>query len=232
MPASANWRDIVTICRAEGFDDPNDVYKKAMLMFKKFRSYKWHRKQSPPRMKSKKETDMERRQLRRRFLDLFWKPLDKNKEEMEKLVEDAMDTAWFDDLIDFAVGILTLFNDGRTYRKLIERCYFNAAPGERQIDVAIELGMGSSCFSDKHKEAVTLIGIEAWMHAKNMEYEDMAKRIVEYHDIYPDNIPGKRDQSEYFLNYFEPHKKQKNQDPKKPKKQSAKLRKKKDGVKQ
>lgn len=94
MPKSVNWDKIVSICGAEGFPDAIEVYKKCMLMFDKYRYIKWHKQQSPPKKKTRKEIEKERRELRRRFLDLFWKPLKGNEKEMEALVEDAMKTSW------------------------------------------------------------------------------------------------------------------------------------------
>lgn len=206
MPNSANWRNIVSICAAEGFPDANEVYEKCMLMFNKYRYIKWHKQQSPPKKKSRKEIEKERRELRRRFLDLFWKPLKENEKEMEELVEDAMNTSWFDELLTFAIGIISFFDKGKTYKKILEVCYLNADEKDTQLDRQLACGLGRTSFNDKHKEAVTLIGIEAWMHAKNMEYEEMAKDIVEKHEIYPDNIKEIRDSREYFLHYFEPRK--------------------------
>ena len=117
-----------------------------------------------------------------------------------------MNTSWFDELLTFAIGIISFFDKGKTYKKILEVCYLNADEKDTQLDRQLACGLGRTSFNDKHKEAVTLIGIEAWMHAKNMEYEEMAKDIVEKHEIYPDNIKEIRDSREYFLHYFEPRK--------------------------
>ena len=131
MPKSANWDKIVSICGAEGFPDVSEVYEKCMLMFNKYRYIKWHKQQSPPKKKSRKEIEKERRELRRRFLDLFWKPLKGNEQEMEALVEDAMKTSWFDDLLAFAIDIISFFDKGKIY--------IGSSAGSQIIGSTIEL---------------------------------------------------------------------------------------------
>ena len=136
------------------------------------------------------EIEAERRQLRYDLLDLFWRPFDEYKVQMRDLVDRAMATIWFEDLLDNATDMMLMYERGPKYKKILDNYYFHPNPNsitktERMYDCGFKT---TSSFYDWLEEAVTLFGVEAWIHLKNNEYKDIAKGFVPYHDIFPDNL--------------------------------------------
>ncbi|MBQ9304064.1 hypothetical protein [Butyrivibrio sp.] len=190
MPNSVAYRHIVTTCVLTGFNDPKEVYKKSKLVFEDYRVALAYTKQSDKRIGTPEEIEAERRQLRYDLLDLFWRPFDEYKVQMRDLVDRAMATIWFEDLLDNATDMMLMYERGPKYKKILDNYYFHPNPNsitktERMYDCGFKT---TSSFYDWLEEAVTLFGVEAWIHLKNNEYKDIAKGFVPYHDIFPDNL--------------------------------------------
>lgn len=193
MPNSVAYKNIVTTCLLAGFEDPKDVYKKSRLVFEDYRVALAYSEQNDKRIGTPEEIEAERRQLRFDLLDLFWRPFDEYKVQMKTLVDRAMATIWFEDLLDNATEMMQMYERGGTYKRILDNYYFHPNPKSKtKTERIYDCGFTNpSTFYDWHEEAVTLFGIEAWIHLKNNEYRDMAKGIIPYHDIFPDNIKKK-----------------------------------------
>ena len=189
MPKSVAYRNIATMCVLAGFEDPKEVYKKSKLVFEDYRVALVYFKQSDIHIGTPDEVDAERRQLRFDLLDLFWRPFDEYKVQMKALVDRAMATIWFEGLLDSATEMMLMYERGAQYKKILDNYYFHVNPKSKtKTDRMYDCGFKTtSVFYDWLEEAVTLFGIEAWIHLKNNEYRDIAKGIVPYHDIFPDN---------------------------------------------
>ncbi len=188
MSRSVAYRKIASMCRLEGFEDSKQVYKKGKLVFEDYRIALICRQQDTGVIKTQEEIDAERRQLRFDLLDMFWRPYEEYKAQMGPLVDRAMATVWFPDVVDNATNMMLMLEKGTVYKKILDKYYFHAkheSKTERMYDCGYKT---TSVFYERLEEAVTLFAIEAWIHLKNNEYKDIAKGFVPYHPIYPDNI--------------------------------------------
>lgn len=183
---------ITIICEREGFEF-DEVKDKCELLFDSFRAQKWLKDIGGYTVtKTDEEIQKEMAEIRYTFLDLFWRPLDENREKMVEMINRLCTMTWFDELLNHALNMLLLFTkSGKTYKKLLEAYYFKPEyedSGQRRESTH----MSDSTFYDYRKEAVALLGISFWIYAKQREYKEIAKGNVPYHPIYPENISDKK----------------------------------------
>lgn len=186
MAKSKNYTMIAHLCDMAGFKDPKQVYKKSKIMFDDYRIAAIYADQVTEAIKTPEEIEAEKRELRFELLDLFWRPFEDYKVQMSSLVDKAMSKVWFKGLVDDATTMMLMVNKGDDYKKILDNYYFHAKY-ESKTDRMLDCGFNSkSVFYDRLEEAVTLFGLEAWIHLKNNEYRDIAKGIVPNHPIFPD----------------------------------------------
>lgn len=188
MAKSVAYRKIASLCRLQGFEDPKEVYKKGKLLFDDYRVASICQDQAPDVVKTQEEIEAERRQLRYDLLDMFWRPYDEYNAQMGPLVDKAMATVWFDDVMDYAMEMMLMMDKGALYKKILDKYFFHAeheSKTERMYDCGFTT---PSVFYDRLEEAVMLFAIEAWIHLKNNEYRDIARGLVPNHPIFPDNL--------------------------------------------
>ncbi|MCR5778890.1 MAG: hypothetical protein K6G84_15975 [Lachnospiraceae bacterium] len=181
---SLDYYRIAAICKTQGFE-ADDVFKKSMLLFDAFRNEKFLRNNVEQPVMTDKEKMEHLNKVRYKILDLFWRPMKQNIEDMRAFINYAITSPLVDDRIDLALEEIALFRDiGQIYRKLLETYYFKAK-FENDNDRMAACGLSRSRFYARREEAVTLFGIIMWSMAKRKEYEYMAKGMIQCHPIFP-----------------------------------------------
>lgn len=181
---SLDYTRIAAICKAQGFE-PKDVLKKSKLLFDSYKNAKFLQDNIPMKELSDEEVKKQMASARYQFLDLFWRRTEENEEDMRAFINKAITFPWFEKVIEFSLDHLADFKSvGKTYRKIIEVCYFKAIQ-ETDIDRMVKCGLSRSRFYAKREEAIILFGVILWDYTKRREYEEMGKGLIANHPIYP-----------------------------------------------